>query len=68
MPPIAEAARRAHVLQLDVTAQHATIAAHLPMYHRDPFNRMLVAQARVESLVLVSKDDAVRRYGVAVSW
>jgi len=38
------------------------------MYHRDPFDRMLVAQARVESLVLVSKDDAVRRYGVAVAW
>lgn len=68
VPPIAEAARRAHVPQLDITAQHATIAAHLPMYHRDPFDRMLVAQARVESLVLVSKDDAVRRYGVAVSW
>lgn len=33
-----------------------------------PFDRMLVAQARVESLVLVSKDDTVRRYGVAVAW
>lgn len=68
VPPIAQAAHRARVPRLDITAEHATIAAHLPLHHRDPFDRMLVAQAQAESLVLVSKDEAVRRYGVAVAW
>lgn len=67
-PGIAGAARRVQVAKLDITAEHATVAAHLPMHHRDPFDRMLVAQARVESLVLVSKDETVRRYGAAVAW
>lgn len=67
-PRIADAAHRARVGRLDVTAEHATIAAHLPLHHRDPFDRMLVAQARAESLVLLSKDEAIRRYGVAVAW
>ena len=68
VPPIAAAAERARVPRLAITAEHATLAARLPLHHRDPFDRMLVAQARAESMVLVSKDEAVRRYGVAVAW
>ena len=68
VPPVAEAARRADIEVLPVSAEHATAAAHLPLLHRDPFDRMLVAQAQVEGLVLVSKDDAVRRYGVPTAW
>lgn len=68
VPPVAAAARRADVDVLAVTADHAVAAAHLPLHHRDPFDRMLVAQARMEDLVLVSKDDAVRRYGVPTAW
>ncbi|MDQ3631231.1 MAG: type II toxin-antitoxin system VapC family toxin [Actinomycetota bacterium] len=66
--PIADAAERARIRPLAITSDHATAAAHLPPHHRDPFDRMLVAQARAESLVIVSKDEAVRRYGVAVAW
>ncbi|HEX6388227.1 MAG TPA: type II toxin-antitoxin system VapC family toxin [Solirubrobacteraceae bacterium] len=68
VPPLEQAAARAVVPVLAITAAHATVAAHLPLHHRDPFDRMLVAQAQVERLVLVSKDDVLRRYGVATAW
>jgi len=67
-PPLADAAARAGVALLDVSATHATVAAHLPLHHRDPFDRMLVAQARSEGMVLVSKDLMLRSYGAAVAW
>ena len=40
----------------------------LPIHHRDPFDRMLVAQARVEALTLVSRDPALRLYDAPVVW
>lgn len=67
-PPVQDAALRAGIGLLDVTADHATRAAALPVHHRDPFDRMLVAQAQLESRVLVSKDEKIRLYGVAVAW
>lgn len=67
-PPLLEAARRAGIAILAITAEHATEAARLPLHHRDPFDRMLVSQARLESLVLVTKDRALGRYGVPVTW
>lgn len=68
VPPLLEAAQRIAVDVLPITAVHAHAAAHLPLIHRDPFDRMLVAQTRTESLVLLSKDEEVRRYGVPVAW
>ncbi|GHU09399.1 twitching motility protein PilT [Betaproteobacteria bacterium] len=47
---------------LPITAQHAVVAGALPPYHRDPFDRMLVAQAITEPLRLVSHDKQVLRY------
>lgn len=49
---------------LDVTVPHALAVGDLPDHHADPFDRMLVAQARVDSLTLVSRDPQVRRYDV----
>ena len=49
---------------LPLTFFHAEQAGVLPMHHRDPFDRMLVAQAQVEGLVLVTRDDRIPRYGV----
>ena len=66
--PVADAARRTGIPVLAVTAEHAHAAAHLPLHHRDPFDRMLMAQAMLEDLVLVSKDQAVRQYGVPTAW
>lgn len=49
---------------LSVTAAHAHALRGLPLHHRDPFDRMLVAQATLEGLTIVSHDDALRAYGV----
>lgn len=65
---VAAALRRASLLELPVTVRHAEAAASLPPHHRDPFDRMLVAQAQLEGLSLVSRDPAVRRYQVTVLW
>jgi PIN domain nuclease of toxin-antitoxin system len=53
---------------LPVTLQHASAVAELPAHHRDPFDRMLIAQARLENAVLVSHDDALRAYGLPMAW
>ena len=47
-----------------VNLDHADRAGRLPMHHRDPFDRMLVAQAQVEDLVLVTRDRFIPRYAV----
>ena len=52
--------------ELPITVEHAVAAAELPKHHRDPFDRMLVAQARVEDLTLVSHDEAVAKYSVSL--
>lgn len=53
---------------LPVTALHAEAVEHLPWHHRDPFDRLLVAQARVEEMALVSADEQLRAYDVDVIW
>ena len=52
--------------RLDITFQHAQRAAQLPMHHRDPFDRMLVAQAQIEDLAIVTRDPAFDAYDVEV--
>jgi PIN domain nuclease of toxin-antitoxin system len=49
---------------LDVTAAHAEVAGDLPRHHGDPFDRMLIAQAKSEDLVLVTEDRQFSLYGV----
>lgn len=51
---------------LGISVQHAELAAALPPHHRDPFDRMLVAQAQHEALVLVSADRIFDLYEVEV--
>ncbi len=52
--------------QLPITFDHAATAGTLPRHHEDPFDRMLVAQARCESLTLVTADKRISRYPVSV--
>jgi PIN domain nuclease of toxin-antitoxin system len=59
---------RAGVEVLPITARHADLVASLPLHHRDPFDRLLVAQATLEGLPLVSHDVSLRRYDVEVVW
>ncbi|MFP5225033.1 MAG: type II toxin-antitoxin system VapC family toxin [Actinomycetota bacterium] len=49
-------------LELEVSARHARRAAWLEWDHRDPFDRMLVAQAQIEGLSLVTADTSVRQF------
>lgn len=55
-------------LKLPVTLQHAAGVEHLPHHHRDPFDRLLIAQARIEGATLVSSDKAMQAYDVPVLW
>jgi PIN domain nuclease of toxin-antitoxin system len=54
--------------ELPLTLAHAEALATLPRHHADPFDRALVAQARVEKATIVSHDRAFERYGVPVIW
>ncbi len=53
---------------LPVTLAHAAELEELPLHHRDPFDRLLVAQARVEGLELISADAQLVAYAVPVTW
>ena len=63
---VEEAASDSGFLELPVTLRHAEWVTGLPPHHRDPFDRMLVAQAAVEELTLVTRDPVFARYGVAL--
>jgi PIN domain nuclease of toxin-antitoxin system len=63
---IEEAVTESGFLELPVTARHAERVTGLPPHHRDPFDRMLVAQAAVEELTLVTRDPVFARYAVAL--
>ena len=53
---------------LDITLAHVLAVADLPRHHGDPFDRLLVAQAREQGLTIVSGDPALRAYDVPVLW
>lgn len=55
-------------VELPVLGRHAIAAARLAPHHADPFDRMLVAQTRLDGLVLVSRDPQIRRYDVPLLW
>ena len=57
-----------HFGQLPVSVEHATRAGLLPGPHKDPFDRMLIAQAQAENLPIVSNDAALDGYGVRRVW
>ena len=53
---------------LPISLHHAAVAGELPPHHRDPFDRMLLAQARLERLTLISHDRRLEPYGSAIIW
>ena len=63
---VEQAASESGFVELPVLFRHAERVADLPPHHRDPFDRMLVAQAAVEELTLVTRDDVFQRYAVRV--
>ncbi len=55
-------------IELPFTVRHGDRVAHLPLHHRDPFDRMLIAQAVEEGLTILTSDRVFERYQVAVEW
>ncbi len=53
---------------LPIELEHVTRAAELPPHHKDPFDRILIAQAQTETAILVTADDAIRQYDGALLW
>jgi len=65
---LADAAASHDLATLAVTMEHAVAAGELPLHHKDPFDRLLVAQAEIEQLVVATPDPAFRSYGVRTLW
>jgi PIN domain nuclease of toxin-antitoxin system len=63
---LAERIRDSGFRHLNITAEHGIVAGRLPLIHRDPFDRMLIAQAQVERLTLVTRDAEIPKYDVDV--
>jgi PIN domain nuclease of toxin-antitoxin system len=61
-----EQIRDCELSHLPISSHHAIEAARLPSIHRDPFDRMLVAQARHHGLTLVTRDEHIQKYDVSV--
>ena len=60
--------RQARFAELSVAVDDGLLAGSLPGPHKDPFDRMLIAQARLRSLPVLSIDPVFREYGVTVVW
>ena len=60
--------REAAFTELPITLDHALAAGALPGPHRDPFDRMLVAQARLEGVAVISRDPVFHEYSTPVIW
>jgi PIN domain nuclease of toxin-antitoxin system len=56
------------LIELPLTTEHAIEAGLLPRHHRDPWDRLLVAQARVERVTLLTADEGIQRYEVTTLW
>jgi PIN domain nuclease of toxin-antitoxin system len=53
---------------LTITPQHAHATGELPLHHRDPFDRLLIAQAQLEGFTIITGDSAFCAYDVPVVW
>ena len=53
---------------LPISLEHTAAVADLPFHHRDPFDRLVAAQARHEAIAVVSSDPVFRKYGVKRVW
>jgi PIN domain nuclease of toxin-antitoxin system len=56
------------VTLLPITAEYAELQSRLPFHHRDPFDRLLVAQAKIENVPIVSTDPVFTQYGITRLW
>lgn len=69
MREIVEAQRQMNNVEIPpITLEHVLALENLPVHHRDPFDRLLIAQAIVEEAARVSADPNIARYAVQVVW
>ena len=61
---VPERIKRANLRRLEITHEHTLAIANLPQIHKDPFDRLLITQANVENLTLLSADGVFSRYSV----
>ena len=61
-----EELRSHRFMPLSITTEHALAVENLPSYHKDPFDRMLIAQAQEENLALVTRDPRIKAYDVRI--
>ena len=70
--PLAELVKRqrqANMIEiLPVSLSHVLALDHLPLHHKDPFDRLLIAQANLEDATLVSQDEILSSYSVQLIW
>ena len=63
--PPSEMLRRSRFQALPIAVEHIELVRELPDYHRDPFDRMLIAQAQAMELTIITRDRTFRQYDVA---
>ena len=56
------------VTSVDIKGIHAILAASLPYHHRDPFDRMIIAQSQIEQMQIVTADSVFNQYDVNLIW
>ncbi len=57
-----------HIAWLPIEKEHCRALTTLPTVHRDPFDRLLIAQAQVEGMTLLTRDEQIQRYDVSTLW
>ncbi len=62
---LVEESERAGFAAMPILPEHGVAAARLPLHHRDPFDRVLIAQAQLEGLTIVTRDPRFAPYSVA---
>jgi PIN domain nuclease of toxin-antitoxin system len=65
---VASRMQRLGAKYLNIVFPHVCTVATLPLLHRDPFDRILVAQAQIEKMTLVTADEILTQYGVELLW
>jgi PIN domain nuclease of toxin-antitoxin system len=53
---------------IDISVEHTALVANMPFHHRDPFDRLIAAQAKVENIILVSSDEIFDAYEIPRLW
>lgn len=65
-PKIFNLIKEEHFLELPISISHTLELSKLPKYHNDPFDRLLIAQAKLENCTLITKDQNIKKYDI--SW